>query len=128
MSKFLNLIFDFIVYENSTTTNNPLDSMKIKKVLEDSSISEVKRIQKVVADAVSDEVVNLTSSNPEYLIIFCDRELSIKLNSSAVSYSLKPSAAGTKTLTFFYRGEISDLKISNASGGDANVDIILVDA
>lgn len=125
MAKPLKLIVDFLSYEG-TLTNNPADATQIKKKVEESDVTEVSRFQSVISDGTTDQAIALPDAATDYLLIFTDREVSIKLNGSSDALVLRPRANGTKTPVFVMRGTISALSISNASGGDANVDIISV--
>ena len=123
----MNLLVDLLIYDNASATNDPADAIKIKKRVEEESVTEVSRhFPRIIADAVTDEVVVLPDANTDYLLMFTDQEISVKLNSSATALTLKPKAAGLKTPVMLIRGDITDLKISNASGNAANVDITLV--
>lgn len=119
------LTIDFISYD-SALTNNPEDAIKIKKSVSESNITEVFRRQESIANAVSNQVIPLPDVASDYLLIFTDQTITIKLNGSSDAITLSPKAAGTKTPTFVVRGIISGLTVSNASGNAANVDIIAV--
>lgn len=123
--KQLRVIFDFLSYEGSTS-NDPADSTRIKNKIEESSITEDSRQQLSIPDATSDLAVNLPDASCDYLMVFVDREVSIKINGISTAITLKPRANGKKSFAFYNKGTITALTISNASGEAANVDIIVV--
>lgn len=127
MAKPLSLTLDFLVFEGSAT-NNPADAIKIKKTVQETDVSEVFRKMESVADGASDQSIPLPDASSEYLVIFTDQEISIKVNGSTTALTLKPKAAGTKTPAFYWRGTITALTVSNGSGNAANVDIIAVNS
>lgn len=125
MAKRIKSIIEFIMYEG-TLTNNPSDTDKIKNTVEDTSITELFRRRESIADAVTDQSIPLPDAATDYLLIFVDQQISIKLNGSTDAIVLKPKTAGTKAFAFYLRGTASALTITNASGSAANVDIISV--
>jgi hypothetical protein len=56
------------------------------------------------------------------VLISTDVEVSIKINGSTDSQTLKP-ITGVKTPVFLYRGSISSILVSNSSGSDATLDV-----
>lgn len=119
----LDIFFKFLSYEG-TSTIDPADGQKIANRIQDTGITDISRFQFALADSVSDQTVNIAAATVDYLVVIVDREVSIKVNGSSDAYALKPRANGKKTLAFFYRGAITALTISNASGAVANVDIL----
>ena len=123
MSSKTKVTLDFLSYVGSTT-NNPSDAEKIKLSVEESAVTEVWRRKESVITATSDQNIPLPDAASDYLLIFVDQTITIKLNSSVSAITLTPKAAGTKTPVFYLKGTISALTISNASGNTANLDII----
>lgn len=122
----LRFVSDFLAFSDEKATNDPKDQTKIQSATEESSFKSLLRQKITVATATTDQVIPLPEVNSEYLLIYTDREVTVKLDGSGDSRTLKPKAAGTKTLVLMERGDISTLTMSNASGSDANVDIISV--
>ncbi len=125
MSK-IRLIVDFLANNESVPTNDPKDQTAIKKTVEESSFTELCRKQVAVPDAASDQAITLADATSEYLIIFVDQTVTIKLNGSGDALTLSPSSAGVKTPVFVQKGIITSLTVSNASGSTANLDVISV--
>jgi len=123
--KPLRIILDFLSYEG-TLTNNPQDAVAIKRKVEESNVSEVTRLQSSIAPATVDQAITLPDATSDYLLLFIDRQISIKLNGSSDALVLKPKVAGTKTPVFMMRGDITGLTISNAGAEAANIDLIAV--
>lgn len=123
--KPLRIILDFLSYEG-TLTNNPQDAVAIKRKVEESNVSEVTRLQSSIAPATVDQAITLPDATSDYLLLFIDRQISIKLNGSSDALVLKPKVAGTKTPVFMMRGDITGLTISNAGADAANIDLIAV--
>lgn len=121
----LGIIIEILSY-SGPASNDPSDSCKIKNRTEDTNITDFSRIQTQIADGTTDQTISVPDSNFEYLAVFTDQEVSIKLNSGSESITLKPRAQGTKTFAFFNRGELSALEVSNSSGEIANLDIFMV--
>jgi len=123
--KKLDLILDMLVYEGNQT-NDPTDADKIKGKIQETEILEVIRNKLSLADATVDQVVALPENPSTYLVILVDRQVSIKINGISTAITLSPHANGKKTPAFYWRGSITALTVSNASGAAANVDIILM--
>jgi hypothetical protein len=123
--KPLRIILDFLSYEG-TLTNNPQDAVAIKRKVEESNVSDVSRVQRSIAPATVDEAITLPDANSDYLLLFIDRQISIKLNGSSDALVLKPKSNGLKTPVFMMRGDITGLTISNAGTEAANIDLIAV--
>jgi len=121
----LEILIDFLSYDG-TLTNDPADGTKIKNRIQETSVNSVVRTQIPLADATSDVALTLPASPSEYLLIFCDREITLKLNGSDDEVTLKPRANGIKTFVFFTRGEVESALVSNNSGAIANLDVISV--
>ena len=117
---------DFLAFSDAIDTNNPKDQTKIQVVTEESSFKSLLRQKIVVADLVVDQSIPVPEANSEYLLIYVDQEVTLKLDGSANARTLKPSALGTKTLVFMERGDITSILISNASGNAVNLDILSV--
>lgn len=125
MPKPLRLTVDFLSYEG-TMTNNPSDAMSIKRKVEEADVSEVSRLQTAIAASTVDQSIALPDATTDYLLLFTDRQISIKLNGSSDAIVLKPKTAGTKCPVFLLRGDITGLTISNAGATAANIDLIAV--
>lgn len=125
MAKPLRLLVDFLSYEG-TLTNNPQDAIAVKRKVEEANVSEVSRFQSSIPSATVDQAITLPDANSDYLLLFIDQEISIKLNGSANALTLKPKTAGTKTPVFLMRGDITGLTVSNAGANAANIDVIAV--
>lgn len=125
MAKPLRLIVEFLSYEG-TLTNNPTDAMSIKRKVEEADVTEVSRVQTQIAASAVDQAIALPDAATDYLVLFSDREITIKLNGSSDALTLKPKTAGTKCPVFVMRGTISALTISNAGATAANIDLIAV--
>jgi hypothetical protein len=122
MSKFLNLTVDFLAYDSATATNDPADADKIKRSISD-TISQFSRPSLAIADATVDQVISLPAASCDYLLVFVDQIVTLKINGDA-GKSFKPTASGKKTCVLVMRGAITALSVSNASGATANVDVI----
>lgn len=123
----LKLLIDFIAYTGNSTDNNiTSDSTSIKNLVTETSFSELSRIQNQIADGASDISINLADSNSEYILIFVDQNVSIKLNGSSDSINLNAKASGIKTFAFYTKGAVTSLTVSNSSGSTANIDVITV--
>jgi len=125
MARPLKLTLDLLIYDGSIT-NDPKDATKIKGLVQESDVSESFRYQQIIEDETVDEVIALPNANSQYLLIFCDQIVSIKLNGSSDPLTLTPKASGTKTPVFMFKGDITALSISNESGNNAKLDIICV--
>lgn len=125
MSK-LKLLSDLLIHNDTSQTNDPKDASKIQLLTEESNLSACSRQKISVADAVTDQTINLADASTEYLLIYVDQEITIKLNGSGDALTLTPSTAGKKTLCFLQRGTITSLTVSNASGSAVNIDLISV--
>ena len=124
MAKRLDVNIKWLSYESAISTNDPKDAEKLDLSVSESALSEVFRRKEAIANGVSDQTIPLPDANTDYLLISCDQEISIKVNGSATAQTCKPKTAGAKTPVFFWRGDITALTISNASGNTANVDIV----
>lgn len=123
----LSLTVDFLAYDSAQPTNDPQDAVKIKKRVEEATITEVNRyFPMAVPDATTDLAIALPASTTDYLLIFTDETVSVKLNGSATAITLKPRASGAKTPAMLIRGDITALTVSNASGKVANLDVVAV--
>lgn len=125
MAKPLRIILDFLSYEG-TLTNDPQDALAVKRKVEESNVSEVSRQLIKIAANTTDEVINLPDADCDYICIYTDREISIKLNGSSDALVLKPKTPGTKCPVHFMRGSITGLTVSNAGTVEANIDVIAV--
>lgn len=122
--KNLSVIFDLLAYEGSPT-NNPQDCDKVKNSLTD-EVTVVSRQQLVIADLTVDAPVTLPEAECSYMVILIDREISIKINGWTTALTLKPKAAGKKSLAFYAKSPMTGISISNSSGAVANIDVILI--
>lgn len=123
----LNLLVNFYTYDNSAPTNDPASQTSVKNSLDVDGITEVSRFQSSIADGTTDQVIALPSSPTSYLLILTDGTISVKLNSSVTAQTLKPTATGKKTIVLVQKGDITGLKVSNASGAAINIDVILAE-
>lgn len=127
MANFLNVLIDILAYDSLTQTNDPADSIKAKQRLQESNFTAVTRLFPAsIANSVVDQNIALPNNPSDYLVIFTDQQVSIKLNGISTPIVLNPQTAGMKTPAFFMRGVITSLTVSNASGTPANMDIIAV--
>lgn len=122
--KNLDIILDLLSYEGSTT-NDPVDAIKVKNKSQETEITSITRQEFQVADGTTALSIVLPDADSDYLVILTDREISINLNGWATALTLKPRAIGKKTWVYYTKGSITGLTVSNASGGTANIDIIL---
>jgi len=125
MSK-LRISTDFQVYSDGQNTNDPKDLTKIQLLTEESSFTSLNRQKIKIADPTVDQSIAISEANSDYLLIYTDQEITIKLDGSGDSRTLKPKSAGVKTLAYLERGDISSIQVSNASGNQANLDIVSV--
>ena len=125
MSSRTKITLDFLSYEGSVS-NDPVDSIRYKKSVEESTATEVFRKLEAIADGVSDQTITLPDATSEYVIISTDQTISIKLNGSTDAMTLSPKSAGVKAPVFFMKGTITGLTLSNASGSTANIDVIAI--
>lgn len=120
----LNVILDLLAYEG-TATNDPEDADKIKSSINESTLASFSRQKIQLPDAVNDQNVPLPDPSSSYLFIFTDRNVSIKLDGSSTAIALQTRANGKKTFAFFVKGPVTGLLVTNASGGTANLDILV---
>lgn len=120
----LNVILDLIAYEG-TPTNDPSDAEKIKNTVNETTVAAITRYKLQLADSTTDQAVALPDPNSDYLVILTDRDISAKVNGSATAVALKTRANGKKTFVYYTKGPVTGLTLSNASGGIANVDILI---
>ena len=127
MSNKLKLLVDFNAYTSKNQTNDPSDdSTRVKVSLQESSFTELCRKQIQIADAIVDQSITLADADCDYLLVFCDQEITIKINGSSDAITIKPKAAGLKIMGLMLRGTVTALSISNASGSAVNMDILSV--
>lgn len=126
MAQRVSLLVDLLAYESTQVTNDPKDATKAKVRVEESAASELFRHQQSIPDSTVDLSIDLPDANTDYLLIFMDQTVSIKLNGSGDSLTLSPKIAGTKSIGLVLKGDITQLQISNSSGTAANVDIIAI--
>ena len=106
-----------LVYSDASASNNPQKRLAdIKEVLSDSSVNQWETLHLQVATAVVDQVVALNGITADKFYLKSDQNISIKLNTSTVAL------AGT---LFYMECAVSAIKISNASGQTANIEICL---
>ena len=120
----LSLLIDFLAYEGQKT-NDPQDADKIKNSLELSDVDEIHRLKETIADTTVDRSIALPDSTTDLLLLFTDREISIKINGGQAE-TYKPKSNGCKTAVLLMKGDLTSLEISNSSGADAKLDIIMV--
>ncbi|RLI54086.1 MAG: hypothetical protein DRP09_14085 [Candidatus Thorarchaeota archaeon] len=125
MSKVLDLVVDFITYDG-TASNNPSDAIKIKNAISESAVLGTVRYQSQLVNGATDVNITIPDPSSEYLLFFTDREVIIKLNGGSQALTLTPKTNSVKCFVFFYRGSLTQLQVSNASGEVANLDIISV--
>lgn len=125
MSK-LKFLIDFLAFSDAKDTNNPKDQTKIQLVTEETSFKSLLRQKIEVANAVTDQNIPVPEAATEYLLIFTDQEITVKLDGSGDARTLKPVIAGTKTMVLMERGDVTSILVSNASGAAANLDVISV--
>jgi hypothetical protein len=118
------VLLNVLGYEGPQT-NDPADAEKINNRIQESTVTALTRQRIQIADATTDQVIAIPDPNSEYLFVLTDRDISIKLNGSATAVALKTRANGKKTFVFYTKGAITGLTLSNASGGIANVDILV---
>lgn len=119
MSGRLSGTLEILVFNDENVTNLPNKVLgHLKYIVSDTSITQWSTKLITVADAVVDESVPLVETTVEYLVIQSDQDISIKLNSSNDSLEIK------KDFPFILKGSVTDLKVSNASGTAANVEIM----
>lgn len=123
------LKIDFnLIHRDSTTGNTASgDQCKIRNIREDSDIIGFTRLQIVITDGTVDQSIPLPGTTSDYLILLTDREVSIKINGSNDSQNIKPLINTAKSLAYFRRGDLTSLTISNSSGEDAYIDILIAD-
>lgn len=127
MANKLKLLIDFLAYSSDKPTNDPSnDSTKAKLSVEESSFTELCRKQIDIADLTVDQTITLADANSDYLLIFTNQIITIKLNGSADAITIKPLIAGTKTFGMMLRGDVTGLTVSNSSGNTASIDVISV--
>lgn len=126
MSKRMKTTIELLAYDGAAQTNDPTDIDRIKLILEETSITEFFRRKEAIANATTDYAIIMPDAATDYLLLFTDQEISIKLNGSVTALTLKPKIAGTKTFGFYQRGTISAITLTNASGSVANIDLIAV--
>jgi hypothetical protein len=118
---------EFLAYDNSQPTNDPANAIKVKKRVEESSVSDITRyFPMTVANSVVDQAVILPDPNTDYIILLTDQTISVKLNGSAAPLTLNPSTPGVVTPVLMIRGDVTALTVSNASGNPANLDLSAV--
>jgi hypothetical protein len=124
MAQFLDLTVDFLSYAASSATNDPADAISAKVKVSEDTVNKISRQQMIVADSTVDQAIALPDASSDYLVIFVDRQVSVKLNGSSTALVLKPKTNGKKVPALVWRGTITSLSVSNSSGGAANIDVI----
>jgi len=127
MAKPLEVILKFLNYTGSIE-NDPADAIKITNRIQQDDTTGTIRYQNAIADGTTDQDIDLPDADTDYLLIFTDREVTIKLNGGSEVLTLTPRANGVKTFAFFMKGSVTGLQVSNSSGESANVDIISVNS
>lgn len=104
------------------------DSTEAKKLFhrsesikDEASFSEFQQYFFTLASGAVDEAVNLDKlTNKESIVLFCDRQITVKLNDQAYLVGRAASSGGVLILT---ATSFSTLKLSNSSGGDAEISV-----
>ena len=123
----LDFLVDLLIYDNTTPNNDPANNIKVKSRIQEETITEsLRHFPKVVSDGAVDEVIALPENPSDFILFLTNQEVSVKVNGSATDLTLKPKTTGVITPVFMMRGDITGLTISNASGNDANVDVVIV--
>ena len=123
----LKLDLSLLIYDSTEQTNDPSDAIKLKKSVEESELSEVTRLFPIsIPDGTTDQTLTLPDATTDYLLLLTDRVISVKLNGSTTAITLRPKIAGKKTPVMLVRGDVTALSVSNASGTDANLDMVAV--
>lgn len=117
---------DFQAYSDSQQTNDPKDVTRNQLVTDESGFSCLNQQKIKIADLTVDKAIAIAEANSEYLLIYVDQEVTIKMDGSVTSRTLKPKAAGIKTLAYMERGDITSMTVSNASGSEVNLDVVSV--
>ena len=113
-----------LIGTENDNTNVITDSIAINSETEDRDVAEIARVfQKAIADATVDEEILDTVVADSNALLFTDQEITIKIDGSGDTLTLKPIKAGSKTPVFLMRGSIGSILVSNASGSIANIDI-----
>jgi len=102
-------------------SNDPADATKVFNLAQDTDILSFSRDILVISNGTADQSV---AGAGQYVVILADQELTIKMNGSADAVTLTPSFAGTRDFLYFAKGAYTGLTVSNASGTDANFEII----
>lgn len=125
-NKPLDLLFKLLIYEGNET-NDPADADKVYNRTQEETVSKFQRERGIIADADSkDYTPCLPDATVDYVVILTDRELTLTINGSATDITVSPRANGTKTIVYLQRGALTGLVAANASGADANVDMVFV--
>jgi len=119
----LRLLVDFLTYEGTPPTNNPIDETRSHRKVEEQDVSETSRVQRKILAAASNISIPLADSAVDYLVIYSDQQISINLNGDSTAMVLTPQLAGKMCPVFVMRGTITSLAVSNALAVDANIDV-----
>lgn len=118
----LRVLLDFLTYDGTPPTNNPVDETRSHRKVEELNVSQTSRSQLQVAPATVNQVVPLAAATCNYLAIFTDQQITISMNGAA-AITLTPQLATKKCPIFYVRGTITSLTVSNAGTVLANVDV-----
>lgn len=125
MSK-LTIDTSLIASNDTQNSNNPKDVTKIQVLMNEGAFNCLNRQCLVITDSTSDQVITIPDANSEYLIIYTDQEVTIKVDGSNDIITLKPKTPGLKALCYLNRGDITSLTVSNSSGSSAKLDVVSV--
>jgi hypothetical protein len=121
--KPLRVLLDFLTYNGTPPTNNPLDRTQSVRRVEEASVTDALRYEAQIPNPTTAQAVPLAGAACEYLAIYIDQPVSINLNGDSTAISLIPQLAGQMCPVFFLRGSITALTITNSGIVPANVDI-----
>lgn len=125
MAKPLEILIKVDNYDADSVFSIPCDGVRIQNVTKEADTSATNRLQNEIPDATVDQALALPGTTINYLAIFTDQAISIKVNGGA-ALDLTPTVAGTKTFVYYAKTEITALTVSNSSGSTANIDVVAV--
>ncbi len=99
---------------------------KLESKKDSTNHEEGHSVFKIVADAVSDEEVNMAGvTNGKFIRIETDAEISVKLSGTGNTPTVINVPSSDINGSLEATVDFSSVHLSNASGGDANVHIII---
>lgn len=119
----LRILLDFLTYDGTPPTNNPIDRTQSVRRVEESNVTDALRYQAQIAASASNIGIPLAGPTCNYLAIYCDQAITINLNGDSTPIQLTPQLAGCMCPVYFLRGSITSLTASNSGSTAANVDI-----